>query len=67
MLAIAAFIVGLVALIALVAWAPWDDDNSGGGPVDQPGTEEQDGPDVDVEGDIDVNPGDAPEEAPANP
>ena len=48
-------------IIALFAWAPWDDDNVGGtgdGTRDNVPAEQGEGDtDVDIEGDIDVNPG----------
>lgn len=45
-------VVAVVLFIALFAWAPWNDDNAGGG-VDQPGSEEN----IDIQGDIDINDG----------
>jgi hypothetical protein len=46
-------IVAAILLIALFAWAPWDDDSSSGTP--DTGTEE--GSDVDIDGNIDVDGG----------
>jgi hypothetical protein len=50
-------IVAAILLIALFAWAPWDDDNANTTP--DTGTEE--GSDVDIDGNIDVNDGDQPQ------
>jgi hypothetical protein len=38
-------------IVALFAWAPWNDDDVGGGP----GTDTEEN--IDIEGDIDVNDG----------
>lgn len=63
--AMALTLVLVVALvIALFAWAPWDDDNTSGGgggnaPEQQQGDTQAEGGEggIDIEGDIDVNPG----------
>lgn len=59
MVAMVAFLVLAFALVvAMFVWAPWDDDDTGGG-GNVPGENVDDGENIDIEGDIDINGGDA--------
>lgn len=65
LIAMVLFVILAVALIvALFVWAPWDDDGATG---TQPGTEQQqgqEGSDIDISGDVDVNEGQEALESP---